>query len=108
MKSELHDLPPRIDLETRAILKKTATAHRYLAELNRLSATIPNKEILINHLFYHPYTKIDFLERDLNVSRLTATKYLDTLAKAGFLKKEKIGRSNYYVNVALFRILTGK
>lgn len=63
---------------------------------------------LINNLFYHPYTKIDFLERDLNVSRLTATKYLDTLADSGFLKKEKIGRSNYYVNTALFRILTGE
>lgn len=63
---------------------------------------------LINNLFYHPYTKIDFLERDLNVSRLTATKYLDTLADGGFLKKEKIGRSNYYVNTALFRILTGE
>jgi len=63
---------------------------------------------LINNLFYHPYTKIDFLERDLNVSRLTATKYLDTLADRGFLKKEKIGRSNYYVNTALFRILTGE
>ncbi|MFA6013091.1 MAG: Fic family protein [Desulfobacteraceae bacterium] len=63
---------------------------------------------LINNLFYHPYTKIDFLEKDLNVSRLTATKYLDTLADGGFLKKEKIGRSNYYVNTALFRILTGE
>jgi Fic family protein len=61
---------------------------------------------LINNLFYHPYTKIDFVERDLKVSRLTATKYLDALADDGFLKKEKIGRSNYYVNIALFGILT--
>ncbi|CQR26478.1 conserved hypothetical protein [Thiomonas arsenitoxydans] len=28
---------------------------------------------LINNLFTHPYTKIEFIERDLNVSRLTAT-----------------------------------
>lgn len=61
---------------------------------------------LINNLFFHPYTKIEFVERDLKVGRLTATKYLDTLAEAGFLKKEKIGRSNYYVNTALFGILT--
>ncbi len=60
---------------------------------------------LINHLFHHPYTKIDFLQRDLKVSRLTATRYLDALSKAGFLKKQKIGRSNYYSNTALFRIL---
>ncbi len=62
---------------------------------------------LINSLFMHPYTKIDFVERDLNVSRLTATKYLEALNAAGFVQKHKIGRSNYYVNVALNRILLG-
>ena len=61
---------------------------------------------LINNLFTHPYTKIDFVERDLNVSRLTATKYLDALADAGFVQKLKVGRSNYYVNTALNAILT--
>jgi Fic family protein len=61
---------------------------------------------LINNLFYHPYTKIEFIERDLKVSRLTATKYLDSLADGGFLKKERIGRSNYYVNTSLYAILT--
>ena len=56
---------------------------------------------LINNLFSHPYTKIEFVERDLGVSRLTATKYLDALAQGGFLSKHKIGRSNYYINVGL-------
>ncbi|MBU4485807.1 MAG: Fic family protein [Candidatus Delongbacteria bacterium] len=61
---------------------------------------------LINNLFYHPYTKIDFIEKALKVTRLTATKYLDILSKDGFLQKEKIGRSNYYINRALFKILS--
>ncbi len=61
---------------------------------------------LINTLFSHPYTKIQFLERDLRVSRLTATKYLDALAADGLLTKQKIGRSNYYINAALTAILT--
>jgi len=61
---------------------------------------------LINNLFYHPYTRIEFLEKDLKISRLTATKYLETLSDAGFLRKEKIGRSSYYINIALFHILT--
>ena len=61
---------------------------------------------LINNLFTHPYTKIQFVERDLNVSRLTATKYLEALAAAGFLVKRRIGRSNYYINVSLYAILT--
>lgn len=65
---------------------------------------------LINNLFSHPYTKIDFVQRDLQVSRITATKYLDTLAGAGdsLVKKYKHGHSNYYVNVALSAILTGQ
>jgi Fic family protein len=61
---------------------------------------------LINNLFYHPYTKIEFVERDLKVGRLTATKYLESLVTANLLKKEKLGRSNYYINVALYKILT--
>ncbi|PKN75419.1 MAG: addiction module protein [Candidatus Cloacimonetes bacterium HGW-Cloacimonetes-2] len=61
---------------------------------------------LINNLFYHPYTKIDFLMRDLNIGRITATKYLDALTEDGLLQKEKIGRSNFYINTALYGILT--
>jgi len=60
---------------------------------------------LINNLFFHPYTKIEFIENDLKVTRLTAAKYLDVLAEDGFLRKEKIGRSNYYINTALHSIL---
>ncbi|MHB9026001.1 MAG: Fic family protein [Armatimonadota bacterium] len=60
---------------------------------------------LLNNLFFHPYTKIDFLVKDLGVSRPTATKYLDTLAEAGFLRKEKLGKTNYYINLALFDLL---
>jgi len=61
---------------------------------------------LINNLFYHPYTKIDFLTKALSITRLTATKYLDALCAEGYVHKEKIGRSNYYINRALFGILT--
>lgn len=61
---------------------------------------------LINNLFMHPYTKIEFVQRDLQVSRLTATKYLEVLADGGFVQKQKMGRGNYYVNVALNAILT--
>ena len=60
---------------------------------------------LINNLFSHPYTKIEFLQRDLKVSRMMATRYLDALSDTGFLVKRKIGRGNYYVNVALNKIL---
>lgn len=60
---------------------------------------------LINNLFTHPYTKVEFVMKDLAVSRLTAAKYLDRLAQDGFVSKRKIGRSNYYINLALYPIL---
>ncbi|HVW64641.1 MAG TPA: Fic family protein [Nitrosospira sp.] len=63
---------------------------------------------LINSLFSHPYTKIEFVQHDLKVSRLTATKYLESLAAGGFLHKRKIGRSSYYINSPLYGILTGE
>ena len=63
---------------------------------------------LINNLFNHPYTKIDYLVNDLGVSRITATKYLEALVAGGFLKKKKVGRSNYFINSALVEILAGE
>lgn len=61
---------------------------------------------LINHLFVQPYTRIRALEHELDVSRGTATNYLDALADAGFLNKRRAGRATYYINTALYRILT--
>ena len=43
-------LPNIAELESRAVLKKSAEAHRYLAELKGVAASIPNEEILINTL----------------------------------------------------------
>jgi Fic family protein len=63
---------------------------------------------LINNLFTHPYTKIEFLEKDLNVSRLTATRYLEALTASGFLRKQRIGRYNYFINSVLAHILTSE
>ena len=60
---------------------------------------------LLNNLFKHPYTKIEFVVNDLNVSRITAANYLNKLADDGLLKKEKIGTGNYYVNQPLFDLL---
>jgi len=63
------------------------------------------RQELLNNLFNHPYTKIDFMMTDLNVSRITATKYLEKLVAAGFLQKKKLGRSNFYINTPLLKLL---
>ena len=63
---------------------------------------------LLNNLFEHPYTKIEFLVRDLGVSRITAANYLNQLAADGVLRKERLGTGNYYVNERLFELLSRK
>lgn len=48
--NDLPPLPPRAEIETKAILKKVASAGRSLAELKGLGATIPSPSILVNSL----------------------------------------------------------
>ena len=73
----------------------------------RLRRDLPKiySQELLNNLFRHPYTKIEFIERDLGVSRPTATKYLGALEAAGLVRKTKLGRTNFYVNESLFELL---
>ncbi len=51
------------------------------------------------------YTKIDFLVTDLQVTRKTASKYLEQLVDLNLVTIHKIGKENYYVNDALFQYL---
>jgi len=62
---------------------------------------------VLNNLFKYPYTKIEFLQKDLQISRSTAIRYLDTLVKAGFLTKHKVGRDNFFLNAKLLELLAG-
>lgn len=62
------------------------------------------KHELLNNLFFHPYTKIEFMEKDMLVQRKTATKYLDKIVSLGLLDKVKMGRSNYYINTPLMNL----
>ena len=43
-------LPVRPELESLAVLRQAAVAHRYLAELKGMAAAIPNESILISAL----------------------------------------------------------
>lgn len=60
---------------------------------------------LVEILFMHPYTKIEFLIDKLNLHRDTASKYLKELEKIEILKPIKIGRSKYFINLELFDML---
>lgn len=60
---------------------------------------------LLNNLFRHPYTKIEFVAQELQIHRNTAAKYLDELVGIGVLSKYRMGKDNYYVNDGLFHLL---
>ena len=79
-----------------------------LIQKNNIRNKLPNiyNQSLLNNIFMHPYTKIDFMMKDLNISRNTTTKYLEELINIGVLQKEKYGRDNYYVNTELYNLLS--
>ena len=62
------------------------------------------KHELLNNLFFHPYTKLEYFQRDMSISRQTASKYLDKIISTGLLEKIKLGRENYYVNKGLMTL----
>lgn len=66
------------------------------------------KHDLLNNLFFHPYTKIEFLMNDLPVSRPTAAKYLEDLTSMGLLEKVKMGKENYFINTELVNLFMNK
>jgi len=60
---------------------------------------------LVELIFRHPYTKIQFLVDAGIAKRQTASGYLQTLAELGVLRPQKLGRDLYYINDALFAAL---
>ena len=73
----------------------------------RMRSELPRiyNQDLLNNLFRHPYTKIDFVAEELQISRQTASRYLDELVNVGLLQKHRIAKENFYLNVELFELL---
>jgi Fic family protein len=57
---------------------------------------------LVEILFMHPYTKIDFLVKGLGITRKTASKYLNELESIGMLQTIQIKNSKYFIHKELF------
>ena len=57
---------------------------------------------LIEIIFSHPYTKIEFLVDELKITRKTASKYLSELENIGIMYELKIKNSKYFINKQLF------
>lgn len=63
---------------------------------------------LLNNLFRHPYTKIEFLQNELGITRQSAAKYLNELSidNKKILIKIKLGRENFFINQSLMDLFT--
>ena len=61
---------------------------------------------LIETLFVHPYSKIEFLVTALGVERKAASRYLQSLEDLGLLESRKVGREKLYINIRLMEILS--
>jgi Fic family protein len=77
---------------------------KQIALVKQKCPKIYSKE-LVETLFVQPYCRISSLEKNLDISRFTASKYLKELEKIGLLKSEKTGRDILYINKALFDLL---
>lgn len=60
---------------------------------------------LVNNMFRHPYTRIEYVMEEVGVSRPTAGRYLEQVCETGLLTKISIKRNNYYVNTDLIELL---
>lgn len=56
---------------------------------------------LVELIFRHPYTKIQFVVELGLAKRQTASTYLQTLTGLGLLREHKVGREKYYINEGL-------
>ena len=62
-------------------------------------------QALLNNIFKHPYTKIEFVMDDIWCSRPTTIKYLNELIEIWILRKYKVWKENFYINVWLYNFL---
>ena len=56
---------------------------------------------LKNQLRVTIFGEIKFIERDMQVTRNTASKYLQMIVDTGLVEKVKVGKTNYYFNTKL-------
>ena len=92
--------------ETITLIEKIQNEMKnYKEEFRSKLPKIYSKELL-ESLFYEVYTKIAYIEKACNVTRITATSYLNQLEEIGLLESEKLGRERLYKNTRLIKLLS--
>jgi Fic family protein len=73
--------------------------------VSREAPSVYSKD-LIEVIFSHPYTKIQFVVNAGIAKRQTASNYLQALVKLAVLREHQVGREKYYINDNLLKELT--
>lgn len=112
---DTNEWEPWILFMLRAVKETSEQTIWLIGEIKELMATTKRRlrenhstlysQDLINNLFRHPYTRIEYIVDEVGVGRQTAARYLDELANAGLLEKLRHGKNNYYVNSPLVNLL---
>lgn len=89
------------------IAKIQTEMKNYKEEFRTKLPKIYSKELL-ESLFYEVYTKISYIEKACDVTRITATSYLNQLEEIDLLESEKIGREKIYKNTRLIKLLSDR
>ena len=100
------DAVEQTSLRTRQqILDILALMETVRERVQREAPSVYSKD-LIEQIFHQPYCKTSFLEQASLGTRQTCAKYLRELERMGVLQSKKFGRELYFVNTALFDLLT--
>lgn len=83
------------------VMRIRALMERVRERVQREAPNVYSKD-LVEVIFRHPYTKIQFVVDAGIAKRQTASGYLQVLARLGVLRESRHGREKYYVNDALF------
>ncbi|MBW2635145.1 MAG: Fic family protein, partial [Deltaproteobacteria bacterium] len=115
--NDLPTLPPKIDIETKAILKKAINANKTLAGLKGVCSTIPNPLILANAIILQEAKDSSQIENIVTTNDQLYEAFTETIKKydaytkevlryrealwEGFnrLKKNNLLTTNLYINV---------
>jgi Fic family protein len=91
--------------DTIALINKIKSLiHSTKTVLKNRAPKIYSKD-LIDIIFEHPYTKIEFLINRLDITRQTASKHLKKLCSIGVLEETNIGKYKYFINTELYLLL---
>ncbi len=91
--------------ETIQQVKEINELFQSTSEKIKLEIQRPFNKELLELLFEQPYCKIDYVIERLNISRITASKYLKELKEIGILESKQVWKETLYINTKLFILL---